>query len=127
MCALLPSHHNKGWSQGPQPPRRKRMKKKLALLSGAVLTTAVVGMAPANADPVEDSKDATCKVLGDHLDGVVADDAKTLAEIADTMSNFYGITYDDAVIVINKQVKQYCPIFWPNLVNVGNSGLMVPV
>ncbi|GBE65712.1 hypothetical protein MFM001_21740 [Mycobacterium sp. MFM001] len=92
------------------------------LIAVAILTVAVgSGSVDARADPndpVGDSEEATCRVLGSDLNGEPAHDEGVITAVAEAIAEHYRLPVRTAVDIEIEQVKTYCPALFPDIEQV---------
>lgn len=86
---------------------------KHVFIGAVLLFCATRAGAPASADPypidpIADSWQTTCDILGKKLDGTSPHDADTFVRVAEGIQHRYVLSYDAAVLVMQQQVQQHC-------------------
>lgn len=88
----------------------------VAALAGAFLHGAAIG----SADPISDSWQTTCDVLGHKLTGNPQRDADTYVRVVQGIQHRYVLSYDAGIIVMEQQVQQHCVAVKPRLDAAGD-------
>ena len=55
------------------------------------------------------------------LTGNVYHDTQVATGVLEGVTDYYPMSYSDAVDVVNAQVHEYCPRHWDNLVAIGEN------
>jgi hypothetical protein len=73
-------------------------------------------------DAVADGQQVTCAVFDESfIDHDVVNDTAVLEGVLENVAEQYGLSYDNAMDVVNEQGYDYCDRHWDNLVDVGRT------
>jgi hypothetical protein len=93
---------------------------KRIVIAAALAAGALDGAAVGSADPIADSWQVTCDVLGRNLSGDPQHDADTFVRVVEGIQHRYVLSYDAGVIVMQQQVQQHCVALKPRLDAAGD-------